>query len=124
GDDRHGHGHLGGDGLAPGVDGRQRGEVTGEEEVGGVVGQVDAGRGEGGFDSHAGTDPGRPPSAGPDVRGAGPTASGTRSAARSAGGRVLSEVAMEDEVEAEGSGLEVDGGEGVAALAEMAQIGR
>src|SRR5699024_8132514 len=115
---------------APGVDGRQRGEVTGEEEVGGVVGQVDAGRGEGGFDSRAGTDPGRPPSAGPDVRragvcgadvrGSGPTASGTRSAARSAGGRVLSEVAMEDEVEAEGSGLEVDGGEGVAALAEMA----
>src|SRR5699024_11850491 len=48
------------------------------------------------------------------------TASGTRSAARSAGGRVLSEVAMEDEVEAEGSGLEVDGGGGVAALAEMA----
>src|SRR5699024_4294047 len=51
-----------------------------------------------------------------DVRGSGPTASGTRSAARSAGGRVP----VEDEVEAEGSGLEVDGGEGVAALAEMA----
>src|SRR5699024_10138995 len=66
------------------------------------------------------------PSAGPDVRragvcgadarGSGPTASGTRSAARSAEGRVP----VEDEVEAEGSGLEVDGGEGVAALAEMA----
>src|SRR5699024_2453088 len=52
------------------------------------------------------TSTGRPPSAGPDVRGA--------------GGRVLSEVAVEDEVEAEGPGLPVDGGEGVAALAEMA----
>src|SRR5699024_12242003 len=89
-------------------------------------GLVDAGRGDAGFAARSGTDPGRPPSAGPDVRragvcgadarGSGPTASGTRSAARSAEGRVP----VEDEVEAEGSGLEVDGGEGVAALAEMA----
>src|SRR5699024_6150913 len=97
-------------------DGRQRGEVTGEEEVGGVVRQVDAGRGERGFDSRAGTGLCRPPSAGPDVRGADTCSADVRGA----GGRVLSEVAVEDEVEAEGSGLPVGGGESVAALAEMA----
>src|SRR5699024_2862674 len=51
-----------------------------------------------------------------DVRGAGTCSADVRGA----GGRVLSELAVEDEVEAEGSGLPVDGGEGVAALAEMA----